>query len=100
MKIKKLLYASMITLMITSCTMNGDTPPGEHTFPLTKSFTVDIGEEIREIALTNTWVAVLTPKSIVAIDSATHRELWRKELQALNDLGGFVVIENKLLYLS
>jgi outer membrane protein assembly factor BamB len=73
---KKIFLALVSLSMIVSCRFSTNTPLGETNFPLEKVAEILIEENIEEVAVGETWIAVATGDSISGFDIETQEQLW------------------------
>lgn len=97
---KKFAIWLIIIPVILSCMLEKNMPLGETNFPLAKARAIAIETKIEEIALGNTWIAVQTENSIIALDINTFETLWTIDMQ-VNVFGeGFQIVDDMLVTIS
>ena len=70
---------SFLLLVLSSCSSSSFIPE-EHNFPLVKSKSIDLNEDIGTIAVSDSFLVFETPNTLQAVDINTDKTLW-----ALND---------------
>lgn len=73
---KKIFFALVTLPMIVSCMFSTSTPLGETNFPLRKVAEIPIEENIEEVAVGETWIAVATSDQVTGFDIDTQKRLW------------------------
>jgi outer membrane protein assembly factor BamB len=96
--LKWLILLSFVSL--ASCTSTSP-PLGNYDFPLSQHVSIPIGENIEEIAVLDSWIAVGTTNQIIAIDIYTYKQLWSRKFSVINySEPGFRVIGDDLVAAS
>jgi outer membrane protein assembly factor BamB len=73
---KKIVLALVVLPIIVACMYSASAPLGETNFPLKKVTEIPIEEDIEEIAVGETWIAVATSDSMIGFDIDTQKRLW------------------------
>jgi outer membrane protein assembly factor BamB len=97
---KKIIPAILILPIMLSCMLYSTPTLGETNFPLQQVASIPISENIEEISVGDTWIAVRTDDTITAIDINTYEILWSMDMQVSSFNNGFRITNDNLVAAS
>ena len=103
---KNYLFVLIISLLVLSSCSSSSFVPEEHNFPLAKSKSIDLNEDVGTIAVSDSFLVFETPNTLQAVDIDTDKTLWtlndfnlnpESEIMFSNDVTIIMLRNNVLL---
>lgn len=98
---KIIIPALLLLSIMLSCVVIKSPPLGETNFPLKQLLTMPVNGDIKQIAVSDTWIAVHTQNKIIAIDLNDYKTLWSTDFPVVTSEGSkFQIINDVLVVIS